>query len=231
MKEIRWLKGKDFDQDGDTWSKVLEGAELIGYFEVDADTTYEIETGEIQAAYLEIRPEKELVQYILFEQYPAPEDIANANIIHEDDYVGVMDWLRPTIKELREQSRMSQSQFSNFLNIPIRTIQDWEQERRTPPPYVVELIEYKIKKERLGMLRLVVAEEGKRETLMKGTLLEIVKYLQDNEEIYNWVNDDVDPNTGPIELPDLSDIETLRDLEHELSKVDLDWWALEVKEV
>lgn len=144
---IMRLKKRGFYQDGDTWSKVLEGKELERYFEVDADTTYEIESGEIQAAYLEINPEEKTVQYILFEQYPTPEDIANANIVH-DDYVGVMDWLRPTIKELREQSGMSQSQFSNFFNIPIRTIQDWEQERRTPPPYVVELIEYKIKKER-----------------------------------------------------------------------------------
>ena len=94
MKELTWLKEKGFNQDGGTWSKVLEGAELIGYFEIDADTTYKIETGEIQAAYLEIRPKDESVHYILFEQYPTPEDIANANIIHGDDYIGVMEWLQ-----------------------------------------------------------------------------------------------------------------------------------------
>ena len=38
--------------------------------------------------------EDESVQYILFEQYPQVQDIANANIIHEDDYMGVMDWLQ-----------------------------------------------------------------------------------------------------------------------------------------
>ncbi len=81
------------------------------------------------------------------------------------------------------------------------------------------------------MLRLVVAEEGKRETLMDGTLQEVVKYLRDNEDIYDWVNDDVDPNIGPIELPDLSNIETLRELEYELSKVDLDWWTLGVEKI
>ena len=51
------------------------------------------------------------------------------------------------IKELRAQTGMTQKEFGQMLNIPIRTIQDWEQNRRTPPEYVVELIEYKIKKE------------------------------------------------------------------------------------
>ena len=92
MKEI--LKERDFDQVGDTWSKVLEGAELIGYFEIDADTTDKIKTGEIRAAYLEVNPEEKTAQYILFEQYPTPEDIANANIIHGDNYIGVMEWLQ-----------------------------------------------------------------------------------------------------------------------------------------
>ena len=92
MKEI--LKERGFDQDGNTWSKVLEGAELIGYFEIDADTTHKIETGEIRAAYLEINLEEKTAQYILFEQYPAPEDIANANIIHEDYFPCVMEWIQ-----------------------------------------------------------------------------------------------------------------------------------------
>ena len=92
MKEI--LKERGFDQVGNTWSKVLEGAELIGYFEIDADTTYKIETGEIRAAYLEINLEEKTALYILFEQYPAPEDIANANIIHEDYFPCVMEWIQ-----------------------------------------------------------------------------------------------------------------------------------------
>jgi hypothetical protein len=94
MKELTWLKKRGFNREGNAWSKILEGAELIRYFEIDADITYKIETGEIQAAYLEINPEEKTVQYILFEQYPQMQDIANANIIYEDDYFGVMDWLQ-----------------------------------------------------------------------------------------------------------------------------------------
>jgi len=94
MKELTWLREKGFNQEGNTWSKVLEGAELIGYFEIDADTTHKIETGEIQAAYLEINLEEKTALYILYEQYPTPEDISNANIIHEDYFPGIMKWLQ-----------------------------------------------------------------------------------------------------------------------------------------
>lgn len=49
-----------------------------------------------------------------------------------------------TIKEMRTASGMSQVAFGELLNIPVRTIQEWEAERRTPPDYVVELIRYKL---------------------------------------------------------------------------------------
>ena len=50
------------------------------------------------------------------------------------------------IKDLRQQTNMTQAAFAESLNIPVRTLQDWEQGRRTPPDYVIELIKYKIKK-------------------------------------------------------------------------------------
>lgn len=96
---------------------------------------------------------------------------------------------------------------------------------------IIKNIKYKIEKERISLLRLVELSEGKRQVLAEGYLQDIVQYLRSNDDLYTWVNDEIDPNTGPIELPDLSDIETLRDLEYELSKTDLDWWALEVKEI
>lgn len=52
-----------------------------------------------------------------------------------------------TIKELRQATKMTQKAFAEYLNIPKRTIEEWEAERRTPPQYVTELIEYKLKKE------------------------------------------------------------------------------------
>ena len=54
-----------------------------------------------------------------------------------------------TIKELRTAAKMTQKAFSEYLKIPKRTIEQWEGGQRTPPKYLVELIEYKLKKENL----------------------------------------------------------------------------------
>lgn len=48
------------------------------------------------------------------------------------------------IKELRAKTGLSQQAFGDWLHIPKRTIQDWEQGQRTPPPYVVELIAFRV---------------------------------------------------------------------------------------
>lgn len=53
------------------------------------------------------------------------------------------------IKELRKQTGMTQKQFSEYLHIPQRTIECWEGEQRKPADYIVELIEYKLKNEKL----------------------------------------------------------------------------------
>lgn len=52
-----------------------------------------------------------------------------------------------TIKEIRQLIDMTQKEFGEYLNIPIRTLEDWERGVRNPPIYVIELINYKIKKE------------------------------------------------------------------------------------
>lgn len=45
------------------------------------------------------------------------------------------------VKKIRELTGLNQSEFSRKYSIPLRTIQDWEAERRTPPEYVLELLE------------------------------------------------------------------------------------------
>lgn len=58
-----------------------------------------------------------------------------------------------SIKEIRNQTNMTQKDFAEYFNIPQRTIENWEGGQRTPPEYVVELIKYKIEKERLAVLK------------------------------------------------------------------------------
>ena len=45
-----------------------------------------------------------------------------------------------TIRQLRKSTGLSQSKFSAYFGIPTSTLQDWEHERRTPPPYIVSMM-------------------------------------------------------------------------------------------
>ena len=56
----------------------------------------------------------------------------------------------PTIRALRAVTGMTRKTFSDYFEIPIRTIEDWEAGKRQPPAYVEKLIAYKIEKEGLG---------------------------------------------------------------------------------
>ncbi len=53
------------------------------------------------------------------------------------------------IKELRESTGMSRKEFSEHTGIPVRTLEDWEAGRRTPPEYIPRLIAYQLKYEEL----------------------------------------------------------------------------------
>ena len=45
------------------------------------------------------------------------------------------------IKQLRQQTGLSQSQFAALFKIPVHTLQQWEQGLRKPPEYVVFMME------------------------------------------------------------------------------------------
>ena len=60
------------------------------------------------------------------------------------------------IKELRESTGMSRKEFSEHTGIPVRTLEDWEAARRTPPEYIPRLIAYQLKYEEL------VKEKGEK---------------------------------------------------------------------
>lgn len=54
-----------------------------------------------------------------------------------------------TIKQLRESVGMTRKEFSQHTGIPVRTLEDWEAARRTPPEYIPRLIGYQLKYEEL----------------------------------------------------------------------------------
>lgn len=53
------------------------------------------------------------------------------------------------IRGLRENIGMSRKEFSEHTGIPVRTLEDWEAGRRTPPEYIPRLIAYQLKYEEL----------------------------------------------------------------------------------
>lgn len=48
------------------------------------------------------------------------------------------------IKEMRERTGMNRKEFSEYTKIPVRTLEDWEAGRRTPPEYVPRLLNYQL---------------------------------------------------------------------------------------
>ena len=52
--------------------------------------------------------------------------------------------LAKKIKELRESIGMSRKEFSEHTGIPIRTLEDWEAARITPPVYIRCVIAYEL---------------------------------------------------------------------------------------
>ncbi len=64
------------------------------------------------------------------------------------------------IKELRIQTGLNRKDFSLYIGIPLRTIEDWEAGRRTPPEYIPRLIAYQLKYEEL-MRKMEVEQDEK----------------------------------------------------------------------
>ena len=51
-------------------------------------------------------------------------------------------------KMLRKESGMTRADFSVWLGVPYRTMQEWELGRRSMPEYVLRLIAYKVMAEK-----------------------------------------------------------------------------------
>ena len=46
-----------------------------------------------------------------------------------------------TIKEIRTKAGLTQKAFAEKYEIPKRTLEDWDAERRIPAPYIIKLLE------------------------------------------------------------------------------------------
>ena len=49
-----------------------------------------------------------------------------------------------TVREMRKKLNLTQREFAEKYNIPLRTIQNWELNKRTPPEYIIAMLEEKV---------------------------------------------------------------------------------------
>ena len=52
------------------------------------------------------------------------------------------------LKKMRDDLGMNRTEFSHYVGIPLRTLEEWEAGRRQMPDYVLRLIAYYTKMER-----------------------------------------------------------------------------------
>jgi len=53
------------------------------------------------------------------------------------------------IKELRAMTGMNRVEFCEYFQIPYRTVTEWERDNRHAPEYVLRLLEYYIRNEKV----------------------------------------------------------------------------------
>lgn len=52
------------------------------------------------------------------------------------------------VQLLREKYRMTRNEFCEYFGIPYRTLQDWELGNRKCPAYLLDLMQYKLSREK-----------------------------------------------------------------------------------
>ncbi len=55
--------------------------------------------------------------------------------------------LREELIEMRAKTGMNRKEFSDYVGIPYRTVQDWELGNRQMPDYLLRLMAYKLEME------------------------------------------------------------------------------------
>ncbi|WP_178040837.1 transcriptional regulator [Frisingicoccus sp.] len=56
---------------------------------------------------------------------------------------------RERLIQIKEASGMNWKEFSAYFQIPYRTVQDWERGNRKMPEYLLRLMEYKLRIEKI----------------------------------------------------------------------------------
>lgn len=112
------------------------------------------------------------------------------------------------ITEMRNYIGVSRAEFSRRYNIPIRTLESWESEVRTPPEYVLQLLEESVRRTDIVEVTFMydtLLQEDKIHPLFKDlddqygadqaaykTVLNIVDRFRERYPNCEWEDEDVD---------------------------------------
>lgn len=62
-------------------------------------------------------------------------------------YLKPAEFVFNNVKELRKKTGLTQRQFADYFGMSCRTVENWDADRTNPPDYLVELMEYKLRRE------------------------------------------------------------------------------------
>lgn len=79
------------------------------------------------------------------------------------------------IERIRRLLGISRAEFGRRYHIPIRTLEDWEWGKKTPPTYVVELLERVVREDKDMLYALILSTGGVEEVVDIGTREEMSK--------------------------------------------------------
>ena len=90
------------------------------------------------------------------------------------------------IKELRESTGLSQTEFAKVYNIPVSTLRKWEQNESAPPVYVLALIEKTLPFNKKGY-KCILGKDGSKYYLDQ-------KNKRISDALGNWIlfNENID---------------------------------------
>lgn len=122
--------------------------------------------------------------------------------------------------KLRESTGMNRKDFAEYLDIPYRTMQDWERDVRTMPSYVFSLIEYKVRTE-FGIKLPQELDPNTIGNVRKGLEDQVEQNDNNLDGIINNVVNVIDDNANGI--PD-EDEKSIQELEAERDELARDYY-------
>lgn len=106
-------------------------------------------------------------------------------------------------KEIRELSKLSRAAFSRKYNIPLRTLEDWDNGKNNPPVYVMELLERAVREDAEGAYALILSTRGNEDVVAIGSKEE----MQAQEELLRKECRAKDPDGAEMDCYILSETE------------------------